>query len=155
MPQMKLGWIVINGPAPELDSACARLELILDTYLSVATPVQIALPELLRVGEGLQRDLKTRLSENLRSAHDLLAGSAAHPLHTEGGWSSIIQLPRVLSEQQWIEEMLERESMIVQPGFFFDMASEAYIVVSLITEPAVFAEGLARIRQVVERHCPN
>ncbi|MFH1566730.1 MAG: pyridoxal phosphate-dependent aminotransferase, partial [Gemmatimonadota bacterium] len=47
LPQLKLGWMVVDGPADAARDALARLEVIADTYLSVATPVQEALPELL------------------------------------------------------------------------------------------------------------
>ncbi|MBI1798527.1 MAG: pyridoxal phosphate-dependent aminotransferase, partial [Candidatus Eisenbacteria bacterium] len=40
LPQMKLGWIAINGPAALRAQAVERLEWIADTYLSVGTPVQ-------------------------------------------------------------------------------------------------------------------
>jgi hypothetical protein len=33
----------------------------------------------------------------------------------------------------------------VQPGYFYDFESEAYLVVSLLTAPDVFREGLTRI----------
>ena len=42
LPQMKLGWIAASGPRSE--QALDALELIADTYLSVASPVQVALP---------------------------------------------------------------------------------------------------------------
>ena len=38
MPQLKLAWIVVNGPQTETQSAIERLELITDTFLSVSTP---------------------------------------------------------------------------------------------------------------------
>ena len=44
LPQVKLGWIAVDGPAPLVDEALERLELICDTYLSVSTPVQMAAP---------------------------------------------------------------------------------------------------------------
>jgi hypothetical protein len=33
----------------------------------------------------------------------------------------------------------------VQPGYFYDFESEAFLVASLLTAPAEFQEGLARI----------
>ena len=39
--------------------------------------------------------------------------------------------------------------MLVQPGFFYDFASEAYLVVSLLTAPEIFREGLPRIAAAV------
>ena len=42
LPQLKLGWMIVGGSAPDRTAALASLELIADTYLSVGTPVQIA-----------------------------------------------------------------------------------------------------------------
>mgnify|MGYP003862018031 CR=1 FL=1 len=47
-PQLKLGWIVVAGPASSTLEACRRLEHIADAFLSVNTPAQLALPDLLR-----------------------------------------------------------------------------------------------------------
>jgi alanine-synthesizing transaminase len=38
LPQVKLGWIVLAGPAPLVAAALERLELICDTYLAVSNP---------------------------------------------------------------------------------------------------------------------
>ncbi|MDQ2949273.1 MAG: pyridoxal phosphate-dependent aminotransferase, partial [Acidobacteriota bacterium] len=149
MPQMKLGWILLNGPAAQVEPVRHRLELILDTYLSVNTPVQQALPALFEIGEGIQTQLKHRAILNWEAARRVLEHSPAHCLHTEGGWSAIIQLPRNLSEDAWITKLLDDEGIVVQPGYFFDMTAEAYIVVSLITPPEQFFEGLQRLRQLV------
>ena len=60
LPQMKLGWIVApDGPSYE------RLEWIADTYLSVATPVQHALPRLLEAGAGVREQIRARTRANL------------------------------------------------------------------------------------------
>jgi alanine-synthesizing transaminase len=148
MPQMKLAWIALNGPEDERQVARERLELLLDTYLSVGTPVQCALPELVEIGERIQEQIRFRTAQNLNAVHDLLEGSPACCLHCEGGWSAIIQLPRRLSEEEWITRLVNDQHVIVQPGYFFDMPSEAYIVVSLITQPDGFLEGIRRVRQL-------
>ena len=54
LPQVKLGWIVVGGPAPERADALARLEIICDTYLSVSTPVQVAAPDLIDTGRVIR-----------------------------------------------------------------------------------------------------
>ena len=46
---MKLAWIIAEGPGHQ--AALDRLDLVADTYLSVATPVQLALPQLLTAGD--------------------------------------------------------------------------------------------------------
>lgn len=143
MPQIKLGWMVINGPAVEQDAARERLELILDTYLSVNTPAQRALPNLLKIGADLQRQIQGRIQYNYQTILKGLAGSAAHTLHTEGGWCVIVQLPRTRSEEEWLRFLLTKERIVVQPGYFFDMPSEPYVVLSLLTPPDIFEQGVA------------
>ena len=149
MPQMKLGWIVINGPTEERELARQRLELILDTYLSVSTPVQRALPRLLSIGAEMRRQMEGRIAENFNALHRILRNSPAHPLHAEGGWSAIIQLPKTLSEETWIARILTEQDVLVQPGYFFDLIQEPCIVVSLITPPKDFVQGIARVRELV------
>jgi hypothetical protein len=40
---------------------------------------------------------------------------------------------------------LREKHVLVQPGFFFDFEEDGWIVISLLQEPAFFAEGLRRI----------
>ena len=44
LPQVKLGWMHVDGPEALVDEALERLEVICDAYLSVSTPVQVAAP---------------------------------------------------------------------------------------------------------------
>lgn len=148
MPQMKLGWVVIGGPPHERQAARERLELLLDTYLSVNSPVQAALPGLFAIGAELRQTLKRTIETNLRALTASLQGEPVHALYAEGGWSAILRLPNIESEEVWITRLLEEHNLIVQPGYFFDMASEPHIVVSLITPETAFAEGLSRIRRL-------
>ena len=145
LPQMKLGWIVVNGPTGLRAEAWEKLEWIADTYLSVSTPVQCAAPALLAAGEAVQRQIRERTAANLAFAREALAGSAANTLAVEGGWYITLQVPRVRSEEEWTLELLEQCGVLVQPGYFYDFASEAYLVVSLLTAPEVFREGMGRL----------
>jgi hypothetical protein len=143
LPQMKLGWIVASGPGHE--AALDRLELIADTYLSVATPVQIALPRLLAASVTVRHQILDRTRANLE-----LLGRSTVPLHLEGGWYATLQVPRTRSEEEWAIELLDRCSVLVQPGFYFDFESEAFLVLSLLTSTEVFAEGLRRLVESIE-----
>jgi alanine-synthesizing transaminase len=147
MPQMKLGWVVTNGPADLRKDVRERLELLLDTYLSVGAPVQNALGALLEIGAQIQSEIISRVAQNRAALQRILAGSAVDCLHSEGGWSALLQVPRTRTEESWITGLLMEYGVIVQPGYFFDLASEAYLVVSLITPPEQFCEGIARIRK--------
>jgi hypothetical protein len=147
LPQMKLGWVVVSGP--QADAAMERLELIADTYLSVATPVQGALAELLAAADDVRAQIVVRTRANLGHLRSALAGSPAGVLNVEGGWYAIVQVPRTRTEEEWVLELLRAHDVLVQPGFFYDFESEAFLIVSLLTPPDVFGEGLQRLRGVL------
>jgi aspartate/methionine/tyrosine aminotransferase len=149
LPQMKLGWIVVSGPAGLRAEAMEKLEWIADTYLSVGTPVQCAAARLLAAGEQVQRRIRERTAANLAHARAILAGSAATILAVEGGWYIAARLPRIRGEEDWAVDLLELENVNTQPGFFYDFESEAYLILSLLTETAVFQEGVAKLRGFV------
>jgi hypothetical protein len=146
LPQMKLGWIVLNGP--DREQAMDALELIADTYLSVSTPNQAALPRLLELSGGILSQIRSRTASNLARLREAIHGSAATLLRTEGGWYAVLQVPRTRTEEEWTLKLLDESNVLVQPGFFFDFESEAYLVVSLLPEPATFAEGVSRLLDV-------
>ena len=58
-------------------------------------------------------------------------------------------MPRTRSEEEWTLKLLDEYDVLVQPGFFFDFESEAFLVLSLLPEPSTFAEGLKRLRSVI------
>jgi aspartate/methionine/tyrosine aminotransferase len=150
LPQMKLGWMVAGGPAELRREALEKLEWIADTYLSVSTPVQCAAARLLVAGEDVQRQIRERTAANLAFARGVLDGSAADVLTVEGGWYVTMRVPRIRSEEEWALELLDREGVLVQPGYFFDFETEAFLVVSLLTSPAVFREGMSRLRRLAQ-----
>ena len=146
LPQMKLGWMVIGGPAALCLQARQRLEHIADTYLSVGTPVQHALPALLKAGVEVRRQIAARVAGNLQTLRAAVhAESAAQVLSAEGGWYAILRVPRTRTEEEWCLDLLDRDDVLVQPGFFYDFGSEAYLVLSLLTPPETFREGVGRL----------
>jgi aspartate/methionine/tyrosine aminotransferase len=147
LPQMKLGWIVVGGE--QRREALERLEWIADTYLSVATPVQCAAARLLEAGESVQRQIRERTAANLAWAREALCGSSANVLDVQGGWNIVLKVPRVRSEEDWVLELLEKQDVLVQPGFFYDFEQEAYLVVSLLTPVGVFREGVGRLKEML------
>jgi len=150
LPQLKLGWIVVGGPRAARDEALAALELIADTYLSVGTPVQLALPDLLRAGAAVRAAIQERTSRNLRAARSMAAGHpACELLRVEGGWSAVIRVPATRGEERLVLDLLENEHILVHPGFFFDFPREAYVVISLLPPEDVFADAVARVLRFV------
>ncbi len=142
LPQMKLGWIVTGGPQAERAAAMERLELIADTYLSVATPVQHALPRLLAAGENIGEQIRRRTRKNLDTLLASTANSANRTLHVEGGWYATVQVPRIRTEDEWALQLLDRCNVLVQPGYFYDFDQDGLLVLSLLTSVEVFSEGV-------------
>ncbi len=146
LPQLKLGWIVASGPSGGRDQAVERLELIADTYLSVGTPVQWAAAPLLGLRESMQTQILARVRVNLTYLRSQIGSDSPwRVLDVEGGWYAVIQAPRIHSEEDWALILLGEDDVLVQPGFFFDFESEAFLVASLLTPPGIFQEGIRRI----------
>lgn len=145
LPQLKAAWIAASGPAGLLDEALARLEIVADTYLSVNTPVQLALPRLLALRDLIRPRLVARLMANRHTLERALRGSAATPLPIDGGWSAVVRVPRHPGEEERTLRLLTRHGLRVHPGFFFDFPSEAFLVVSLLGPEDEFARGAAII----------
>ncbi|HLM76472.1 MAG TPA: pyridoxal phosphate-dependent aminotransferase [Polyangiaceae bacterium] len=154
LPQVKLGWIAASGPADRVGEAMRRLEVIADTYLSVSTPVQLALPEILAARGGIQRAILERVLQNLAALDGALEAfgenTAVRRLPVEGGWYAILQVPRTLDEDEWISLLVREEGVLVHPGYFFDMEREGFLVVSLLPEPKAFASAAARLIHRIE-----
>jgi|SRR5579884_1145197 len=143
LPQMKLGWIVANGPEPLRIEAWRRLEFIADTYLSVGTPVQFALPSLLSERHGIQSAITLRARGNLEFLLSRLGPDSPLAVRRpEGGWYAVVEVPRVRSEEEWALRLLAGHNVLVQPGYFYDFDREAFLVVSLLTPARVFREGV-------------
>jgi alanine-synthesizing transaminase len=146
LPHYKLGWIHVGGPAAQKRAALEALELIADNFLSVATPVQAALPELLTLAPRIREAIRTRTRTNLEVlVEDLATCRTAEVLRPEGGWSAVVRVPRTRTDEELALALLRECGVLVHPGYFFDFAQEGFLVVSLLTRPEVFEEGIARI----------
>ena len=146
LPQVKLGWIVVDGPPPLVERALAGLELICDTYLSVAAAPQLAAGALLLAGAPLAAAIAERVRGNHAALQRLAAEHAAVDLlPVDGGWYAVVRIPATRSEEDVVLDLIERQRVVVHPGYFFDFAREAYLVVSLLPEPDRFAAGVGRM----------
>ncbi|HVR42785.1 MAG TPA: pyridoxal phosphate-dependent aminotransferase [Thermoanaerobaculia bacterium] len=149
LPHWKLGWIRIGGDPLERAEARDALELIADSYLSVSTPVQAALAEVLPVGRKIRASIVERLRGSLAALHTIVGTEPAiELLAPEGGWSAVLRVPRLATEERLALELLER-GVVVQPGWFYDFPAEGHLVVSLLTPPEMLAEGARRIVTVI------
>jgi alanine-synthesizing transaminase len=150
LPQMKVAWIVTSGPAPQVESAQARLEVIADTYLSMNAPIQWALPALLQQRKSIQLQLLDRVLGNLAELdRQLAAQKACQRLSVEGGWYAVLRVPVTQTDEELAIDILRRKSVLLHPGHFYDFLSDGYLVLSLITPKDEFSEGINRLLELV------
>ena len=153
LPQMKLGWIVVGGPADRRREARQRLEIVADTFLSVGTPVQRAAPDLLRSGASIRRAIQERTGANLEALKTMVPeAGGSQVLPCEGGWSAVLRVPAVMSEEDLVLSLLDRERVLVHPGYFFDFPAPAYLVLSLLPREGDFRAGVSGILACLAAH---
>jgi aspartate/methionine/tyrosine aminotransferase len=146
LPSWKLGWIRVGGPPGLRRRIVGALELVADSYLSVATPVQRALAGVLALAPRIRAAILGRLRENLSALRAALAGvPGVELLEPQGGWSAVLRVSLPITDEELVLGLLDRAGVLVHPGYFFDFASEDYLVLSLLPEPDRFAEGVGRM----------
>ncbi len=146
LPQMKLGWIVINGPDRLKKEAIERLEVIADTYLSVNTPIQNALPQLFPLRNQIQDQIKSRVQTNFHFLKEFLSNhSQIKVLNMDGGWYAILKIEGVEDEEEWPLQLLKSEGVLIHPGHFYNFLESGYFVISLLAPTHTFHEGLKKV----------
>ena len=149
LPQMKLAWIVVNGPAKLRDQAHARLQVIADTYLSVNAPIQHALPDLLKQKDEIQPQLSQRVRANLKFLDaQLKTVRSVQRLKVEGGWYAVLRVPVKKPDEDLAIELIERTGIVVHPGHFYDFPRDGDLVVSLITPEKQFQKGIVPVLEI-------
>jgi len=146
LPQMKAAWLIASGPEQWKSEALARLEVIADTYLSVNTPVQLAIPRFLEQRHAFQKQVLSRMRRNLAELdRQLAAQKVCSRLIVEGGWCAVLRVPSTRSDEDLAIELLTTKGVYVHPGHFFEFPSDGYLVFSLITPEQTFAKGTTRL----------
>jgi alanine-synthesizing transaminase len=146
LPQFKLSWIVVGGQPELADAAQARLEILLDFYLSVGTGVQLAADRLMGIRETMQQQIGQRLEANSRFLHEQIARTAnCRLLQRQGGWYAVVEIRDRMTDEARILQLADQENTLVHPGYFYDFDQEGFVVVSLLPESATFRTGVERL----------
>jgi aspartate/methionine/tyrosine aminotransferase len=150
LPQMKAAWLIAGGPPQWKSEAVARLEVIADTYLSVNTPVQLAIPRFLEQRHAFHKQVISRVRRNLEELDRQLAmQKTCSRLTVEGGWCTVLRVPATRSDEDLAIDLLTTQGVSVHPGHFYEFPADGYLVASLITPERVFAEGVSRLISVI------
>jgi alanine-synthesizing transaminase len=71
-------------------------------------------------------------------------------LDREGGWYAVLRVPVTGPDEALAVTLLERCSVLVHPGHFFNFPRDGFLVLSLITPEQQFQEGVQRLKKFFE-----
>lgn len=145
LPQIKLSWILACGPTERVAEACRRIEFLADSLLSVSTFAQLVAPSVLAQVKTFHAQVRERIRRNLAALAATLPASQFEVLPSDGGWYQVVRVPECLGGEEGAIACIQKASVVVLPGYFFDFDEEHCIVISLITPEAEFQEGIARM----------
>jgi len=66
-------------------------------------------------------------------------------LEVEGGWYVSLRVPATRSDEDIAIELLEKQSVLVHPGHFYDFTGDGYLVLSLLPTREDFRKGVQRV----------
>lgn len=151
-PHAKVGWIQVSGPAEDVAEAMRRLDVIADDYLPMSDIIAGRIPELLEAAPAQTMRVRERVLGNLTTLRRLLADDplgVTSLLRSEGGWNVLLRVPSVIDENELVLRLIAVHRLTGQPGYFFDMASNGYLAVSLLPEPDEFARNIRAVLDTV------
>ena len=149
LPQMKVAWLAVTGPEPEVRGALDRLEIIADTYLSLNSPTQWAFPALFAQRHELQPQILERTRGNWTILKEEIGrGSSFELLDAEGGWYAVLRTKSEEADEDLAIRLLRDGGVLVHPGHFYDFAEDGHVVLSLITPEDEFCAGVKKLIEI-------
>lgn len=143
LPDLKLGWVALNAVAQARYGE--RLELLNDTFLGANSLIQTMLPLLLERGRDFVQGMVARVRQNLAYALQQFAGCPAlMATAPDGGYYLFPRVHGWDDEEELVLTLLDR-GVLVHPGYFFGDVPSVHIMLSALTAPEPFAEGIARL----------
>ena len=149
LPDLKLGWIALNEPA--YDVWGERLELLNDTFLGANALSQHLLPTLFGAGQTFVTEMVARVRRNLDFALDQFRQSKRIRVHApDGGYYLFPAIEGEADEEKLVLRLLEA-GLSLHPGFFYGYERGAHLMLSALTEPSRFQEGVQRLVAFMDR----
>ncbi len=148
LPDLKLGWIVLNDTA--LDTFGARLEHLNDTFLSANYLTQYILPQIFESGLGFCKNMVAEIESNLRYITNELSKHKSFNAQMPDGGAYLF--PRVLKriDDEELTLRLIENGIYTNPGFFFGVEDETRFTISGLVPRLEIEKALSIIISVVE-----
>jgi alanine-synthesizing transaminase len=75
------------------------------------------------------------------------AGKVSDHLELQAGWSLVLKVSSAEDDLSLAARLVREAGVIVHPGSFYGMASAGRLVISLLPEIEIFAEGIRRLAE--------
>lgn len=154
-PGLKIAWLEVSGPGPDVAAALARLDVIADAYLPFSDVLAQRLEQYLAAVPAATRTTRQRCRENLATLRDLVRtepSGTVSLLEPEGGWNALLRFPAHVDEDALVTGLIAQRGITVQPGYFFDMPFAGVVSVSLLLDaPAFRSASEASLASIAEQ----
>jgi aspartate/methionine/tyrosine aminotransferase len=148
LPDLKLGWIALSGPAPQAYNE--RLELLNDTFLGANSLTQSMLPDLFAGGMPFVAEMRARVRGNIALALERFARSPhVRAQAPDGGYYLFPEVLGWSDEEALVLHLLD-QGVLVHPGYFYGYERGTHLMLACLAEPARFAEGIDRIVMAID-----
>lgn len=143
LPDLKLGWAALNEPAAARFGE--RLELLNDTFLGANSLTQHMLPLLFERGGPFVDRMVARVRDNLDYALTAFAASRRIRVQPpDGGYYLFPQVLGAEDEEALVLRLLDG-GLSLHPGYFYGYEQGTHLMLSALTEPALFRAGVERL----------
>lgn len=134
-PDLKLGWILFQGPKDWKRRFTENLEVANDTLLGANSFSQFMLPTLFSSSQDLLKSLIEKASLNRqRVVQELQPWAGAGP---DGGLYAVLNVPASPWDDESLAIRLLSQGVGVHPGYFYDLDGQ-HLVLSLTADPSSF-----------------
>ncbi|NBU65356.1 MAG: pyridoxal phosphate-dependent aminotransferase [Chloroflexia bacterium] len=142
LPDLKLGWAVVNPPARQYAD---RLELLNDTLLGANGLTQFMLPAIMHHGHDFVAQQRRVIQKNITTVMHMLAGvDCVRVRAPQAGYYLFIEVLTTQDEEAVVLQLLDA-GVFVHPGFFFGYDQGCFVVLScLVAEPRLLL-GVQRL----------
>jgi alanine-synthesizing transaminase len=131
LPGMKIGWMAVTGDETLVKKSLGALELISDTFLPVNEIAQFAVPQIFQRGRDFLKQYIGWIAQCRAAALEGLKDMTF--VEPRGGF--YITVPIGLDEDDVASQLLERERILVHPGYFYDIPPD-HLVMTFIDDPS-------------------
>jgi alanine-synthesizing transaminase len=140
LPGMKIGWMAVTGAQDLVRKALSALELISDTFLPVNEIAQFAVLEIFRHGQDFLKQYVHWIERCRNQAVEGLKNVSF--VQPRGGF--YITVPTAIDEERAAATLLQKEGILVHPGYFYDIAPN-HLVMTFIDDPAALRGHFEKI----------